>query len=200
MISDSCEDEWQKLDLTIPYPLPPRPFNFSRVPQRAKMFCLLPPDVTPPPPDPMEIERYPTPPPRQQQRTQPSPGTPQPGTDQPLFLPEDDCASRPHDLRPFNLSLRCRVRPQTAKPKIKNLDPYQEGPSVPSQVRAPTDTDTKRSSFNSTVPIITFDISFAPLTSAENLYVLQMKPVLLFSEALPPPLMPRGRASNQKPG
>lgn len=91
MISGTCEDEWLKFDLTIPYPAP-QPFDFNRIPQRVKMFCRRPPDVTPPPPDPMEIERYPTP--AQERRpVQSSQKTLQSGDDQPLFYPEDDRAS-----------------------------------------------------------------------------------------------------------
>ena len=91
MISGLCEDEWSKFDLTIPYP-PPRPFDFSRVPGNLIMYTQPAPDVTPPPPDPMEIERYPTPPPQQRQRTQPSLRAPRSETDEPLFSPEVDCA------------------------------------------------------------------------------------------------------------
>jgi len=91
MISGTCEDGWCKFDLTIPYP-PPQPFDFSRIPHQVKKFCRRPPDVTPPPPDPEEIERYPTPPRQQRQRTQPSLRAPQSGTDEPLFSPEVDCA------------------------------------------------------------------------------------------------------------
>jgi len=91
MISGTCEDDWSKFHLTIPYP-PPQPFDFSRIPKKAVMFCRRPPDVTPPPPDPMEIERYPTPPPQQRQRTQPSLRAPQSAPNEPLFYPEVDCA------------------------------------------------------------------------------------------------------------
>ena len=136
MICGSCEDEWLKFDLTIPYPVPPRPFDYNRIPQGARIFCLRPPDVTPPPPDPMEIERYLTPP-----AQQPSSRTSQPGTDQPLFLPENDSASSSYDLRSFNVSLNHRVCPQPAKPKIKNLDPYQEGPSAPFRLQARSSID-----------------------------------------------------------
>lgn len=87
MVSGTCEEEWLKFDLTIPYPTP-QPFEFSHLPQRVKMFCRRPPDVTLPPPDSMEIERYPTPPPQERQRPQ----LLQPDNDQPLFYPEDDCA------------------------------------------------------------------------------------------------------------
>jgi len=91
MISGPCEDEWSKFDLTIPYPTP-QPFDFSKIPQRVKMFCRRPPDVTPPPPDPMELERYPSPPTQERQRAQLAKQT-LPGTEQPLFFPEDDRAS-----------------------------------------------------------------------------------------------------------
>ena len=96
MLSGTCEDEWLKFDLAIPYPLP-QSFDFGSIPQRVKMFCRRPPDVTPPPPDSMEIERYPTPPAQERRRTQPSQ---QPGNDQPLFYPEDDCAYLSRDYNP----------------------------------------------------------------------------------------------------
>ena len=91
MISGTCEDEWLKFDLTIPYPTP-QPLNFNVIPNRVRMFCRRLPDVTPPPPDSMEIERYPTPPVQERRRTQPSQNTSQPDNDQPLFYPEDDRA------------------------------------------------------------------------------------------------------------
>lgn len=96
MISGACEDEWSKFDLAIPYPLPQR-FDFGRVPQRVRMYCRRPPDVTPPHPDPMEVERYPTPPMRDRERTQPPTRT---ESDQPLFLPEDDRVSPPYRFSP----------------------------------------------------------------------------------------------------
>jgi len=92
MVSGNCDDEWLKFDLTIPYPIP-QPFDFSSIPKRVKMFCRRPPDLTPPPPDSMEVERYPTPPVQERRRTQPSQKALQPENDQPLFYPEDDCAS-----------------------------------------------------------------------------------------------------------
>lgn len=96
MVCGPCEDEWLKFDLAIPYPIP-QPFDFSSVPQRVKMFCRRPPDVTPPPPDSMEIERYPTPPVQERRRTQSSQKTLQTENDQPLFYPEDDRASHSSD-------------------------------------------------------------------------------------------------------
>lgn len=94
MISGACEDDWLKFDLAIPYPIPQR-FDFSRIPQRVRMFCRPVPDVTPPPPDPMEIDRHPTPPGQERKRTQPE-------NDQPLFYPEDDRTFFPWRLQfPF---------------------------------------------------------------------------------------------------
>ena len=84
MIPGNCENDWEKLDLTIPYPTPQR-FDFRRVPKKAELLCRRPPGVMPPPPDSMEIDRYPTPPAQERQRDQAS----QP--EQPLFIPEDDC-------------------------------------------------------------------------------------------------------------
>lgn len=98
MISGSCEDEWSKFDLTIPYPIP-QPFDFGRIPQRVRMFCRRPPDVAPPPPDSMEIDRYPTPPVQERQITQQSQNALQPENDPPLFYPEDDRASLSYFMR-----------------------------------------------------------------------------------------------------
>lgn len=96
MISNDCDDEWLKLDLTIPYPTP-QPFEFSQIPQRARIFCRRPPDATPPPPDPMEIEYYPTP----AQARQPVSQDSQPRNETPLFIPEDDCTSARYGSFPF---------------------------------------------------------------------------------------------------
>ena len=93
MISGDCEDEWLKLDLAIPYPIP-RPYGFSDIPQRVRMFCRRPPDSTPPPPEPMNISRYPTPS-AQEHGSQPSQKPLQPENRELLFSPEDDCASVP---------------------------------------------------------------------------------------------------------
>ena len=82
-----CDNEWHKLDLTIPYPTP-QPFEFGRVPHRVVMFCRRPPDPTPPPPDSMGIEHYPT---QEPQRVQNFQQASQPRNEQPLFIPEDDC-------------------------------------------------------------------------------------------------------------
>ena len=90
MISGPCDDEWNKLDLTIPYP-PPQPFDFGRVPHRVTMFCRRPPDQTPPPPDSIEFEHYPAPPTQEPQRVQNFQQASQPRNEQPLFIPEDDC-------------------------------------------------------------------------------------------------------------
>lgn len=103
-----CDNEWHKLDLTIPYPTP-QPFEFGRVPHRVVMFCRRPPDPTPPPPDSMEIEHYPT---QEPQRVQNFQQASQPRNEQPLFIPEDD-----------------------SKPKIKNLDPHEEEESISSFLR-----------------------------------------------------------------
>lgn len=86
MMSGTCDNEWEKLDLTIPYPLP-QPFNIGRVPQGAVKFCCRPPDVVPPPPDPMEFDHYLTPPTQEREQVQF-----QPENDRPLFIPEDECA------------------------------------------------------------------------------------------------------------
>jgi len=65
----------------------------------------------------MEIDRYPTPPTQERQRPQNIHQASQPEKGQPLFFPEDD-----------------------PKPKIKNLDPYQEEGSISSFLRASSST------------------------------------------------------------
>ena len=91
MISGNCEDEWLKFDLTIPYPIP-QPFDFSSIPQRARMFCRRPPDPTPPLADPMDITRYPTPSAQELQGPRPPQKPLQLENHEPLFYPEGDCA------------------------------------------------------------------------------------------------------------
>lgn len=90
MISGDCEDEWLKFDLTIPYPTP-RPCDFGSLPQGVIMYCRRPPAATPPPPDSMEIDRYPTPPTQEGQRAPNFHQASHPRNEQPLFIPEDDC-------------------------------------------------------------------------------------------------------------
>lgn len=95
MICGSCADEWNKLDLTIPYPTPQLHFDFnSVVPARVAMFCRRIPHMVPPTQHPMEIDRYPTPP--IQERAQNFNQASRPEIDQPLFIPEDDCTFPSH--------------------------------------------------------------------------------------------------------
>ena len=100
MICGDCEDDWLKFDLTIPYPIPQH-FDFSLIPQRVRMFCRRPPQVMPPPPDPMEIERYPTPPTQEHNHAQNHHRASQQDNEQPLFIPEDDCMSSCYGSSPL---------------------------------------------------------------------------------------------------
>ena len=87
LISGDCDNDWEKLDLAIPYPIPQQ-YDLSRVPRKVIMFCRRPPDVIHPPPDSMEIDRYQTPPTQERRQFHP---VSQPENYGPLFIPEDDC-------------------------------------------------------------------------------------------------------------